>query len=97
MLWAILLAGAAFWLEHAAPERHVLIFLAACGAIVPLAGWLGRSTEQLADRAGAGLGGFLNATLGNAAELIIAVIALRQGQIDIVKASIAGSIIDFLP
>jgi Ca2+:H+ antiporter len=93
VLWAILLAGGAFWLEHAAPERHVLIFLAACGAIVPLAGWLGRSTEQLADRAGAGLGGFLNATLGNAAELIIAVIALRQGQIDIVKASIAGSII----
>ena len=62
-------------------------------AIVPLAGWMGRSTEQLAARSGAGLGGFLNATFGNAAELIIALVALSKGLTSIVKASLAGSII----
>lgn len=54
---------------------------------------LGRATEQIADRAGEGIGGLLNATFGNAAELIIAIVALRAGQLDIVKASLTGSII----
>jgi Ca2+:H+ antiporter len=54
---------------------------------------LGKATEHVADRAGENIGGFLNATLGNAAELIIAVVALRQGLIDVVKASLTGSII----
>ena len=62
-------------------------------AIVPLAGWMGRATEQLAARSGAGVGGFLNATFGNAAELIIALVALSKGLTGVVKASIAGSII----
>ena len=70
-----------------------VIFLAACLAIVPLAGWLGRATEQLAHRTGEGLGGLLNATFGNAAELIIAVVALRAGLYPVVKASLTGSII----
>jgi Ca2+:H+ antiporter len=69
------------------------IFAAASLAIIPLAGVMGEATEQLAARSGAGLGGFLNATFGNAAELIIALVALRAGLIDIVKASITGSII----
>ena len=77
-------------LMHAPPSW---IFGAACLAIIPLAGIMGESTEQLAARSGAGLGGFLNATFGNAAELIIALMALREGLIDIVKASITGSII----
>ena len=54
---------------------------------------MGRATEQLADRSGEGVGGLLNATFGNAAELIIALAALRAGLHDVVKASIAGSIV----
>src|SRR6188472_2967572 len=80
-------------LEHWAPERYLLVFFAAAVAILPLAGWLGRATEQLAERMGEGVGGLLNATFGNAAELIIALAALRAGLYDVVKASIAGSIV----
>jgi len=69
------------------------IFLASAIAIIPLAGLMGKATEQIAERIGAGPGGLLNATFGNAAELIIALIALRAGLHDIVKASITGSII----
>jgi Ca2+:H+ antiporter len=80
-------------LEYFAPQRHLLIFITAAIAILPLAGWLGRATEQLADRSGEGIGGLLNATFGNAAELIIALAALRAGLHDVVKATIIGSIV----
>jgi Ca2+:H+ antiporter len=69
------------------------LFLCSAIAIVPVAGWIGRATEELAARVGEGLGGLLNATFGNAAELIIAGIALQKGLIGVVKASITGSII----
>jgi Ca2+:H+ antiporter len=69
------------------------LFIVSALAIVPLAGWMGRATEQLAVRSGAGIGGFLNATFGNAAELIIALVALNKGLTGVVKASITGSII----
>src|SRR5262249_27304271 len=62
-------------------------------AIIPLAGWLGKATEQLANRTGEGMGGLLNATFGNAAELIIALSALKAGIYEMVKASLTGSII----
>ena len=62
-------------------------------AIVPLAGLMGRATEQLAERLGPGIGGLLNATFGNAAELILAMFALGRGLDDVVKASLTGSII----
>src|SRR6185369_1794815 len=62
-------------------------------SLIPLAGLIGLGTEQLARRAGPAWGGFLNATFGNAAELIIATVALRKGHIELVKASITGSII----
>jgi Ca2+:H+ antiporter len=75
---------------HAKP---VLVFIASCLAIVPLAGLMGKATEHLAEKLGEGVGGLLNATFGNAAELIIAVMALRAGLYDVVKASITGSII----
>lgn len=65
----------------------------ACLAITPLAGLMGRSTEVLADKLGTGMGGLLNATFGNACELLIALSALKAGLIDVVKASITGSII----
>jgi Ca2+:H+ antiporter len=91
--WLLILAPACVFVEHAHPGSHTLIFALSCGAIIPLAGLLGKATEHVADRAGENIGGFLNATLGNAAELIIAVVALRQGLIDVVKASLTGSII----
>ncbi|ODS00802.1 cation transporter [Methyloceanibacter methanicus] len=83
----------ALYLEYFRPDAHTLIFFASCIAIIPLAGLMGRATEQIANRAGEGIGGLLNATFGNAAELIIAIVALRAGQIEIVKASLTGSII----
>ena len=61
--------------------------------IIPVAGWIGRATETLAARLGQGLGALLNATFGNAAELIIAGIALSKGLTNVVKASLTGSII----
>lgn len=78
------------YLVHARPE---LIFGASCLAIIPLAGLMGKATEHLAEKVGEGIGGLLNATFGNAAELIIAIVALRAGLYDVVKASITGSII----
>src|SRR5215813_7694917 len=71
----------------------IAIFAASGLAIIPLAGLMGRATEHLAEKLGEGLGGLLNATFGNAAELIIALMALRKGLFDVVKASITGSII----
>ena len=69
------------------------VFLTACIGVIPLAGLMGQATEQLAERTGPTVGGLLNATFGNAAELIIAIVALRAGLLDLVKASITGSIL----
>ncbi len=69
------------------------IFVACCLAILPLAGLMGEATEHLTHHTGPGIGGLLNASFGNAAELIIAFIALRAGETEIVKASLTGSII----
>ena len=68
-------------------------FSVSCLGIIPLAGLMGKATERLAENLGEGIGGLLNATFGNAAELIIATMALRAGLHDVVKASITGSII----
>ncbi len=80
------------WLgmTHASPTY---VFLACCLAILPLAGLMGEATEHLTHHTGPGIGGLLNASFGNAAELIIAFMALRAGEIEIVKASLTGSII----
>lgn len=93
-----------YWLLAALPVAVALrwshggdlwIFLASAAAIIPLAGLMGRATESLAETLGSGIGGLLNATFGNAAELIIALIALVNGpaMYPLVKASITGSII----
>jgi Ca2+:H+ antiporter len=71
----------------------VYIFAASSLAIIPLAGLMGKATEHLASTLGEGIGGLLNATFGNAAELIIAILALKAGLHDVVKASITGSIV----
>src|SRR5919108_5547978 len=91
--WLLVFVPIAILLEHLAPDRALWIFLASAVAIMPLAGWMGKATEHLAERTGEGIGGLLNATFGNAAEMIIALIALRRGLYDVVKASITGSII----
>jgi Ca2+:H+ antiporter len=78
---------------HALHWDGMLVFLFSALAIVPLAGLMGEATETLAGRFGAGVGGLLNATFGNAAELIIAIAALQRGLYDVVKASLTGSII----
>ena len=93
MNWLLLFVPLAIALERLAPEHYLLVFAASSVAILPLVAWLGKATEQLADRSGEGVGGLLNATFGNAAELIIGFAALRAGLFDVVKASIAGSIV----
>ena len=93
MNWLLLFVLAAVGLELLALERYLLIFIASSLSILPLAWWMGRATEELAERLGEAIGGLLNATLRNAAELIIALTALHAGLHDVVKASIAGSII----
>lgn len=75
---------------HAPPA---LVFVTAALAIVPLAGYMSRATEDLAKHLGPGIGGLLNATFGNATELIIALFAVRAGQLDVVRSSIIGSVI----
>ena len=69
------------------------VFLVSSAAIIPLAGLMGRATEDLARQAGPGIGGLLNVTFGNATELIIALVALQAGLVDVVKASLTGSVI----
>src|SRR4051794_33663183 len=82
LAWLLFAVPVAAWLHHARPDSPLLVFVLACVAIVPLAGLLGVSTEKLAVRVGESIGGFLNATLGNAAELIIGLVALRAGLLD---------------
>lgn len=71
----------------------LIVFITAGLAILPLAAWMGTATEEIAVVVGPTLGGLLNATFGNATELIIALVALKAGLVDVVKASITGSII----
>ena len=70
----------------------LLVFILASLAIIPMAAYIGEATEALAHYTGPRIGGLLNATLGNAAELIITIVAIRAGLLELVKASITGSI-----
>jgi Ca2+:H+ antiporter len=76
-----------------APQWRVVAFATAAAAIAPLAAELGRTTEELAKKTGAAIGGLLNVTFGNAAEMIIGLTALRRGLGEVVKASISGAVI----
>src|SRR3954471_8154895 len=92
--WLLVFVPVAFGLRYvAAWQNQTALFVVSALAIIPIAAWMGHPTEQLAHRMGEGVGGLLNASFGNAAELIIAIIALQAGHIDVVKASITGSII----
>ncbi|MDH6061518.1 calcium/proton exchanger [Chrysosporum bergii ANA360D] len=78
---------------HILEWGELTVFITAGLAILPLAAWMGTATEEIAVVVGPTLGGLLNATFGNATELIIALVALNAGLVDVVKASITGSII----
>ncbi len=89
----LIIAAAAFILDLTGGIDQVIIFILSAIGLIPLAKLIGEATEELAIYTGPKLGGLLNATLGNAAELIITIIAIRAGLLDLVKASITGSII----
>jgi len=94
-IWTVLLllVPITLVLEFGGIGGHTAVFVSSALALVPLAAVLGRATEEAAIYTGPRIGALLNATLGNAAELIITIVALREGLVDVVKASIAGSII----
>jgi Ca2+:H+ antiporter len=91
-LWFLLFVPVVFVYQSINPAAHTALFLLSVAAIVPLAMTLSRATESVAARTGDMIGGLLNATLGNLTELVIALAALRAGQIVLVKATIAGAI-----
>jgi Ca2+:H+ antiporter len=80
-------------LDRANAADDTVLFPLAAAALVPLAWLIGEATEQAARYTGPGVGGFLNASFGNAPELIIALIALSDGLTDVVRASLTGSVV----
>ena len=92
-LWLLALGLPAALASRLLGGPEWLTLLAAVLALAPLAAWIAEATDQLSSRVGISLGGFLNATFANAVELLITVLALRRGLIDLVKASITGSIL----
>ena len=93
LLWLLLFVPVLFAAEAARPDAHTPLFLLSVLAIVPLASLLSHATESVAAKTGDAVGGLLNATLGNLTELVIAITALRAGELMLVKASIAGAIV----
>jgi len=92
-IWLLLAAVPAAAIAHWAGAPDLAVFALSAIAILPLSALLGDATEHLAARVGPVAGGVVNASLGNLAELIIGVLALRAGMVDLVKASITGSIL----
>ena len=94
----ILLAGLALGpivivVDHVTHLNDTALFVLSAAALVPLAWLIGEATEHAAERTGPGIGGFLNATFGNAPELIIALIAVHEGLTDVVRGSLTGSVV----
>jgi Ca2+:H+ antiporter len=89
----LLIAGLLAAAAHFAAWGDTWVFILAALGVIPLAGYIGSATESLAHYTGPKIGGLLNATLGNAAELIITLVAIREGLLELVKASITGSIL----
>ena len=93
MNWLLLFIPVTVGLEHLAHVSAPVLFFMAAVAIVPIAAQIVGATEQLATRTGDAVGGLLNATFGNAPELIIAFVALRAGYLEMVRASLIGAIL----
>src|SRR5258708_32175827 len=88
--WLLLPAA---WLVHRFTHDDALTFLVSCLSLIPFARTMGNSTEALAERMGPTAGSLLNATFGNAAELIVGIAALRHGHVALAKGSLTGSIL----
>jgi Ca2+:H+ antiporter len=91
--WLLIFVPITAFFEFYLHPADWVIFTSAALSIIPIAALMGQATENLAVKTGPTIGGLLNATFGNATELIIAFFALRAGKIDVVKASITGSMI----
>jgi Ca2+:H+ antiporter len=92
-LWASLaLAPLVFILKWVVGAGDVVLFIASAVALIPLAWLIGEATEHAGEHTGPGIGGFLNATFGNAPELIIALVAVNEGLPNVVRGSLAGSV-----
>jgi Ca2+:H+ antiporter len=97
ILWASLaLAPATILVDVFADAGKTLLFVLAAASLIPLAWLIGESTEHAAEHTGPGIGGFLNASFGNAPELIIALVAVDSGLYGVVRGSLAGSVISNL-
>ncbi len=92
-VWLLLLVPLSVVVRFVVDAPAPWVFGSAVLAIVPLAEWIRRGTEELAKRAGAAIGGLLNVTFGNVAELLLALFVLASGRADVVKAQITGSIV----
>lgn len=93
IFWGLLAFVPLTLVAHYSNASPLIIFFISALAIIPLAKFIGQATEELASHTGPALGGLLSATFGNATELIISILAIRAGLIEVVKASITGSII----
>jgi Ca2+:H+ antiporter len=93
MMAGLALAPASVALHWSAHPDAVVEFVIAAAALVPLAWLIGEATEHAAEHTGPGIGGFLNATFGNAPELIIALIAVDRGLDEVVRGSLTGSVV----
>src|SRR5664279_5216686 len=94
ILWALLaLAPATIALSYLADVDETVMFVLAGAALIPLAWLIGEATEHAAEHTGPGIGGFLNASFGNAPELIIALLAIEDNLPVVVRGTIAGSVI----
>jgi Ca2+:H+ antiporter len=94
ILWgSVALAPATIFVHYAFHPGEVVEFVLAALALVPLAWLIGEATEQAAHHTGPGIGGFLNATFGNAPELIIALFAVNEAKFEVVRGSLSGSVV----
>jgi Ca2+:H+ antiporter len=93
MNWLLIFIPLTVALEHIGHVSAPVLFFMAAVAIIPIAALIVRATEQIATRTGDAVGGLLNATFGNAPELIIALVALKAGYLEMVRASLVGAIL----
>src|SRR5438105_12439246 len=94
ILWALLaLAPVTILIDYLTHADKVVLFLLSCAALIPLAWLIGEATEHAAEHTGPGVGGFLNASFGNAPELIIALLAVANGLPGVVRGSLTGSVV----
>ena len=94
ILWALLaLAPVTILIDYLTHADKVVLFLLSCAALIPLAWLIGEATEHAAEHTGPGIGGFLNASFGNAPELIIALFAVAGNLPAVVRGSLTGSVV----